>query len=85
VLRKFALALGAAILALVLTYPVVCAGGEFELLNRCENLLGLHLPGFSYAGGEEYRIYVFPLACAGVAFGAVWWLVGRSRALTSRS
>jgi hypothetical protein len=80
------LTLCAGLVVLVLTYPVICAGGEFEPLNRCQNLVGLRLPGFSYASGEEYRIYVFPLACAVFVSAIVWRLAGRRRgSSTSRS
>jgi hypothetical protein len=69
---RIALSLGTAFVALVLTYPVVCAGGEFEPVNRCSNIMGLALPGFAYRGDDEYRIYVVPLAVAVLAFLAVW-------------
>jgi hypothetical protein len=83
--RRVLLAIAAAIVALVLLYPVECAGGEFEPVNTCENVTGLTLPGFSYRGDEEYRIYIVPLAGMAVAAAAACWLAGRRRPTTSRS
>ena len=79
------LSIAAALVALVLLYPVVCAGGEFEPVNTCENVMGFTLPGFTYRGDDEYRIYVVPLVGMAVASFAVWRLAGRGRAATSRS
>jgi hypothetical protein len=84
--RTILLAALAAIVVFVLLYPVICAGGEFEPVNRCQNLVGLRLPGFSYRGGQEFRIYIAPTAGAVLAFLATWRLLGRPRETsTSRS
>jgi hypothetical protein len=83
---RLLLAIAAAIVALVLLYPVSCVGGEFEPVHTCENVMGLALPGFSYRGNDEYTIYLVPLAGMAVAAVATWRLTGRRRpAATSRS
>jgi hypothetical protein len=84
--RTVLLAVLAAIVVFVLLYPVICAGGEFESVNRCQNAFGLRLPGFSYRGGQEFRIYIVPIAGAVLAFLATWRLLSRPRETpTSRS
>ncbi|HYX79419.1 MAG TPA: hypothetical protein VE976_02295 [Actinomycetota bacterium] len=83
-MRRLLLAVAAAIVALVLLYPVSCAGGEFESVNTCETVTGLTLPGFAYRANEEYKVYVVPIGGAIAAAWASWWLAGRRR-LTSRS
>jgi hypothetical protein len=84
--RKVLLPVFAAIVVFVVLYPVICAGGEFEPVNRCQNLFGLRLPGFSYRGGQEFRIYIVPTAGAALAFLATWRWLGRPReTATSRS
>lgn len=84
-MRRVILAIAAAIVALVLLYPVECAGGESEPVNVCENVMGLTLPGFSYRGEDEYKVYVVPLVGMVVTALAVWRLTGRRRPTTSRS
>ena len=56
------LAIAAAIVALVLLSPVSCAGRRVRADERCENVMGLALPGSSYRGNDEYTIYLVPLA-----------------------
>jgi hypothetical protein len=84
--RRVPLPFLAVIVVFVLLYPVICAGGEFEPVNRCQNLFGLRLPGFSYREGQEFRIYIVPTAGAALAFLATWRWLGRPRGpATSRS
>jgi hypothetical protein len=80
--KRLLLAAAAAIVALVLLYPVSCVGGEFEPVKTCENVAGLTLPGFSYRGNEEYRIYLVPLAGMALASIVVWRLTGHRGAIS---
>jgi hypothetical protein len=81
--RRILGSLAFGILALVLTYPVACSGGEFQVLDRCRNVLGLSLPGFTYrAPNDEWKVFVLPVAAMLLAAAAGWWVAGRA---TSRS
>jgi hypothetical protein len=81
--RRIVLSVAAGLLALVLTYPVVCSGGEFQALDRCENVLGFSLPGFTFRAPEEgWKAFLVPFAATLLAAAAAWWI---SRRATSRS
>jgi hypothetical protein len=83
--KRLFLAVVAGIVALLLLYPVSCAGGEFEPVNTCENVTGFTLPDFEYRGSEEYKVYVVPFGGSVLAAVAAWWFAGRRRGTTSRS
>jgi len=83
--KRLLRAVAAGIVALVLLYPVSCAGGEFEPVDTCETVMGFTLPGFEYRGSEEYKVYVVPLGGSVLAAVAAWWLAGRRRRTTWRS